>query len=114
MSTLRQSVPGATRVCPHCRTSILESAAICPACRHHLRFNPGAVEKTVPSFSALNVEGTIRHPAHGEPWEYSMLLSVRNDRGEEITRQVVGVGVLNAAEAKTFSVSVEVFTPARE
>jgi hypothetical protein len=59
----------------------------------------------------LLVEGTIRHPAVGEPWEYSVVLSIRNDRGEETDRQVVGVGALNPTEGRTFTLSVEVFTP---
>src|SRR5258707_1203954 len=79
--------PGTTRICPHCRTEILESAEVCPACRHHLRFEPGAARRSTPSFSPLKVEGTIRHPEVGESWEYSVLLSIRNDRGEEITRK---------------------------
>jgi hypothetical protein len=112
MSTLRQGLAGTTRVCPHCRATILESAAVCPACRHHLRFEPGAPQRALPSFSPLRVEGTIRHPGVGQPWEYSVLISIRNDRGEEITRQVVGVGPLQPAESRTFTLAVEVFTPA--
>jgi hypothetical protein len=112
MSTTRQGIPGTTRICPHCRAAILESASVCPACRHHLRFDPGMAPRAVPSFSALRVEGTIRHPAVGEPWEYSVMLSIRNDRGEEIARQVVGVGALHPAERRTFTLAVEVFTPA--
>ena len=111
MSIARQGAPGTTRICPHCRTEILESAAVCPACRHHLRFEPGAARRLTPSFSPLKVEGTIRHPEVGESWEYSVLLSIRNDRGEEITRKVVGVGALNPAEKRTFTLAVEVFTP---
>lgn len=111
MSIARQGAPGTTRICPHCKTAILESAAVCPACRHHLRFEPGAQRRAPPSFSPLTVEGTIRHPEVGESWEYSVLLSIRNDRGEEITRQVVGVGALNPAEKRTFTLAVEVFTP---
>ena len=34
----RVATVGKTRSCPHCRATILESAAVCPACRHHLRF----------------------------------------------------------------------------
>ena len=112
MSVLRQGAPGATRICPHCRASILESASVCPVCKHHLRFDPNRVAAVQPSFSPLRVEGTIRHPPDGEAWEYSVLLSIRNDRGEEITRQVVGLGSLRAAEQRTFTVAVEVFTPA--
>ena len=111
MSTAHQGAPGTTRICPHCKTAILESAAVCPACRHHLRFAPGAERRAVPSFSPLRVEGTIRHPPTGEAWEYSVMLSIRNDRGEEITRQVVGVGALHPAEQRTFTLAVEMFTP---
>jgi hypothetical protein len=111
MTTTRQSVAGATRVCPHCRATILESASVCPACRHHLRFEPGVLQRGQPDLTPLRVEGTIRHPAVGEPWEYSVLLSIRNDRGEEITRQVVGVGALHPAEQRTFVLAVEVFAP---
>lgn len=39
-----------------------------------------------------------------------MMVSVKNERGEEVTRQVVGVGALAPGEARTFSFAVEVFT----
>ena len=32
------STAGRTRSCPHCKATILESSAICPQCRHHLKF----------------------------------------------------------------------------
>ncbi len=115
MSTVRQGAPGTTRACPHCRTTILESAAVCPSCKHHLRSNASgapAAERELPSFSALKVQGTIRHPSVGESWEYSVMISIKNDRGEEITRQVVGVGALHPAETRNFTLSVEVFKPA--
>jgi hypothetical protein len=89
----------------------LESAAVCPACKHHLRFDRGAVARPVPSFSPLRVEGTIRHPSVGEAWEYSVMLSIRNERGEEITRQVIAVGALQPEERRSFTLAVEVFTP---
>lgn len=111
MSVPKQGAPGATRPCPHCRAVILESAAVCPACKHHLRFDPKAAARAVPSFSPLRVEGTIRHPSVGEAWEYSVMLSIRNDRGEEVSRQVVGVGALQPTEKRTFTLAVEVFTP---
>ena len=109
--TTRPGSPGATRICPHCRAPVLESAVLCPACRHHLRFDPGREARPLPSFSPLRVEGTIRHPASGESWEYSVLLSVRNDRGEEVSRQIVGVGAIHPGEQRTFTLAVEVFTP---
>jgi len=75
---------GATRLCPHCRAVILQSASSCPACRKHLKFEPGAAATPAPSFSALNLEGAVRHPNVGQPWEYSVLVSVKNDKGQII------------------------------
>lgn len=111
MSTVRPAIPGKTRTCPHCKATILDSASICPACLHHLKFDPGAEQRAKPSSVPLLVEGTIRHPASGAPWEYSVVLAIRNDRGEEITRKVVGIGALQPAEACTFTLSVEMFVP---
>ncbi|HWK48492.1 MAG TPA: hypothetical protein VNR40_01335 [Steroidobacter sp.] len=109
----RAAAYGKTRVCPHCKSTILESASICPACKHHLRFDPKAIaeRKAEATFSALRVEGAFRHPAEGEPWEYSVVISVRNDRGEEVERKVVGVGALSANEGRTVTLSVDVYKP---
>jgi hypothetical protein len=101
---------GKTRSCPHCKATILESATVCPGCLHHLRFDPAA-QRMLPAATPLRVEGTIRHPPGGGTWEYSIVLAVRNERGEEITRQVVGVGALSPADVRTFSLSVELFAP---
>jgi len=38
-------------------------------------------------------------------------ISIRNDRGEEVDRQVVNVGALHGAEKRTFTLSVEVLPP---
>ena len=37
-----------------------------------------------------------------------MLLTIRNARGEEVARQLVGVGALQPNEERTFTLSVEV------
>ena len=113
MSTGRVALTGKTRICPHCKSTILESASVCPACQHHLRFDPKAVveRRQQATFSALRVEGAFRHPAEGEPWEYSIVVSVRNDRGEEVARKVVGVGALNANEGRSIMLSVDVHKP---
>ena len=37
---------------------------------------------------------------------------IRNDRGEETNRQVVGVGALRPGDQRTFTFAVEVFAPA--
>ncbi|HLE56155.1 MAG TPA: hypothetical protein VJB15_03665 [Rhodothermia bacterium] len=111
MSSAAQATAGKSRTCPHCRATILQSASICPICQKSLRWDPHVAAHKSPSFSALKVEGTIQHPDAGDPWEYSVLLSIRNDRGEEIARQMVGVGGLQPHERRTFTVSVEVFKP---
>jgi hypothetical protein len=102
--------PGKTRTCPHCKATILESAAVCPGCQHHLRFDPTA-QRMVPTATPLRVEGTIRHPPNGDTWEYSIVLAVRNERGEELTRQVVGVGALGSDDVRSFTLAVELFAP---
>jgi hypothetical protein len=102
---------GRTRICPHCKATILESAPVCPQCRHHLRFVGAALPPKPEGFSALKVEGTVQHPERGSDWEYSVVLAIRNERGEEVSRQVVGVGALRARESRTFTLSVEVMTP---
>jgi hypothetical protein len=107
----RPVTPGKTRACPHCKATILESLSICPGCLHHLRFDQEAARRQVAATSALRVEGVIQHPTREEAWEYFVVISVRNDRGEEVTRQVVGVGALQGTEKRTFTLSVEVLPP---
>lgn len=113
MSNVRPGTPGATRSCPHCNETILESAAVCPACRHHLRFEAGAVAAPAAALSPLRIEGSIRNPSDGGPWEYCVVVSIRNDRGEEIARKLIGVGAMNPNEQRTFTLAVEV-VPATE
>ena len=107
MSSVRPGSPGATRACPHCRETILESAGVCPACRHYLRFDAGADVSQPPALTPLRIEGSIRHPADGEPWEYTVVVSIRNDRGDEIARKLIGVGAMNPNEQRIFTLSVE-------
>ena len=107
----RPSPTGKTRTCPHCKAVILESLSICPGCMHHLRFDSEAAKRQVAATSALKVEAIIRHPPVEEPWEYYVTISIRNDRGEEVDRQVVNVGALQGAEKRTFTLSVEVLPP---
>jgi len=107
----RPVATGKTRTCPHCKAVILESLTICPGCMHHLRFDSEAAKRQVAANTALRVEGVIRHPPLEEAWEYYVVIAIRNDRGEEVTRQVVNVGALQPAEKRTFSLSVEVLPP---
>lgn len=103
--------PGKTRTCPHCKAVILESLSICPGCLHHLRFDSEAAKRQVAATSALRVEGMIRHPPLEEPWEYFVTIAIRNDRGEEVARQVVNVGALQGSEKRTFVLSVDMLPP---
>jgi hypothetical protein len=112
MSVVRQGALGATRVCPHCKATVLQSAAICPGCQHHLRFNAAAnAEPQTAGAAAMRIDGSIQH-AGREPCEYCVVISITNEQGEKLARQVVGVGALQPGERHKYSFSVEVI-PAR-
>lgn len=109
MSRARRAVPGTARTCPHCQATILDSASVCPACRHHLRFDaePGGMQSSMP----LRIDGTIRQATAGVAVEYSVVLAIHDGRGKELSRQVIGVGALRPDDERTVSLTVEVFTP---
>ncbi len=110
MSSVRPVSPGKTRTCPHCKAVILESASVCPGCQHHLRFGSDAANQ-VEARNALEVEGRIKHPPGEEPWEYTVVVYVRNERGEEVARHVINVGALAKAEERVVSLQVDVMPP---
>lgn len=110
MSSTRVTQAGTTRTCPHCRAVVLESSSVCPSCRHHLRFDPSA-KGGRPTQNALSVSGTIRHPVDAPPWEYTVVVAIKNARGEEVARQVVGVGALQPGDERTVSLTVELLMP---
>ena len=118
MIAARPAAPGATRSCPHCRATVLQSANVCPACQHHLRYSAPssasstAVAAAASGYAALQIEGTVRHKQPQEPCEFCVVLAIANEQGEQISRQVVGVGVLQPSEARRFSISVNL-VPAR-
>jgi len=109
MSVARQGAFGATRVCPHCKAVVLQSANICPGCQHHLRFNVVNAEPQAQAqaLSAMRIEGSIQHAERGEQCEYCVVVSITNEKGEKIARNVVGVGALQAGERHQYSFSVE-------
>jgi len=109
MSSVRPVTPGKTRTCPHCKAVILDSASVCPGCQHHLRFGSDAGK--VEARNALQVDGVIRHPAGEDPWEYTVVVYVRNERDEEVARHVINVGALSHTEARTVSLMVDVMPP---
>ena len=110
MSAARPPLVGRTRTCPHCKATILESSAVCPACRHHLRFNRGAEVTPTTEATALRVEGSISNPDVGA-WEYAVVVAISDERGNEIARQVVNVGALGPGEKRNCVVSFEVYKP---
>ncbi len=103
----RSFLSGETRICPHCKETILKSATVCPACHHYLQLDALKVDDS-PGVCPLRIEGKIRHPDREKPCEYSVVLEVSDDGGEVISRRVMGVGTIRATEVRTFSVYVEV------
>ena len=67
---------------------------------------PGA--EAEPALTALRIEGSIRQPADVGSWEYSVVVSIRNEAGKEIGRKLIGVGAMAPDELRTFNLSVEV------
>ena len=103
---------GAAWNCPHCGERILRSAATCPACRRHLRFEAVANGKPARTpVCPLTVDGTIRHPGNEVPWEYSVLVEVHDGRGEMVARRVFQVGALGPGDSRKFTLRVEVLVP---
>jgi hypothetical protein len=110
MSIARSPVAGKTRACPHCKATILESAAVCPACRHHLRFSAAGQSASAPAQSVFRVEGVIEN-AEAAPCEYAVVVAVSDERGAEIARKVVNVGALAPGERRACVVSIDLFRP---
>jgi hypothetical protein len=108
----RRATVGKTRSCPHCRATILESAAVCPACRHHLRFENRRGEEPRPASQvALKVSGEFARMAASGPGEYHVVVVIRDAGGAELARKVIGVGGLAPGEERKVELSVEIFDP---
>jgi hypothetical protein len=108
----RRATVGKTRSCPHCRATILESAAVCPACRHHLRFENRRGEEARPASQvALKVSGEFARTAASGPGEYHVVVVIRDAGGAELARKVIGVGGLAPGEERKVELSVEIFDP---
>ena len=99
-------MPGATRTCPHCRATILESEVVCPACRHHLRAGRATALAPGPATTPFRVEGTLAGRP-GESTEYTVVVTIADAHGVELSRQVVGVGAMPPGEQRAFAVAVE-------
>jgi len=104
---------GGTRTCPHCKATILDSAIVCPGCKHHLRFGSDAAAQAAQGQRiAWQVEGSLRPPTtDNQGLEYCVVIAVRNEKGEEIARQVVNVGALQGDQQRSFTLSIETSPP---
>jgi hypothetical protein len=107
----RRAAVGKTRSCPHSRATIHESSVVCPACRHHLRFETRRGEEPRPASEvALKVSGQFARTAAG-PGEYHVVVVIRDAGGAELARKVIGVGGLAPGEERKVDLSVEIFDP---
>lgn len=110
--SVRGTMPGEAWNCPHCGERILRSAPTCPACQRHLRFDAVAAARPAPTTACpLTVDGTIRHPGAETAWEYSVIIEIHDERGEQVAKRVIGVGALRAGESRKFTLRVEVLVP---
>ncbi len=102
----RSARSGEKRACPHCRTVMLASLAVCPKCGHHVAFGGTgeARERRVP----LTIEGAISSDA-GTPVEYMVTVTICDEKGNELDRQIVGVGALSTADKRTIRLTVETY-----
>src|SRR5688572_20799454 len=108
----RRATVGKTRSCPHCRATILESAAVCPACRHHLRFESRRGEQPLPEGQVvLKVSGQFARQAAAGAGEYHVVVVIRDAGGAELARKVIGVGGLAPGEERKVDLTVEIFDP---
>ena len=99
--------PGQTRTCPHCKSTILASADVCPACHHHLRFGADrrAAAAAAPE-TLFKLEGTVRAPSPGETCEYDVVVALYDEAGAELAREVVHVGALKPSASRRCVVSI--------
>lgn len=96
--------------CPHCGQRILRTSVNCPACQRRLRFDTGTATQAT-AICPLRVEGTIHHSPGENPWEYSVLVQVRDAQGAVVAKHVVGIGAIQPGDARTFTLQVEMRGP---
>lgn len=85
---------------------------MCPACRHHLRFERRAGVEVEPAGEiALKVSGQISRKASEGQGEYSVVVVIRDASGTELARKAIGVGALGPGDERTVELTVEIFGP---
>ena len=108
MSRVRPGSPGATRECPHCRETILESAGVCPACRHYLRFvDAGAEAPRSPHSRRCASKGASGIPPMANPGNTRSSCRSATIAAKKPPVSSIGVGAMNPNEQRTFTLSVE-------
>lgn len=85
---------------------------MCPGCNGHLRFGPAtsAVAGVLKpaTVTAFPIEGSFDNPAPGTPREYTVVVAIRNQRGEIVDKKVIGVGVLGPGDERIVTLTVDV------
>jgi len=76
-----------------------------------LRFDAASARSAAATSCPLSVEGTIRHPSTEAPWEFSVVVHIRDSQGETLARRVVGVGAIRPGDTRTFTLQVEMRAP---
>lgn len=104
--------PGRTRQCPHCKSTILESADVCPACHHHLRFGADRRSGRARTETLFRIEGVVRPPDAAEACEYDVVVALYDEKGAELAREVVHVGALRAPASRKCVVAIEAHSAA--
>ena len=61
--------------------------------------------------TAWQIEGTLDAERMDAATEFSILVVVRNERNEEVARQIVNVGALQGVERRTFTLPIETSEP---
>jgi len=60
---------------------------------------------------ALKVSGRFAREAGAGPGEYSVVVVIRDAKGNEIARKVIGVGALAPGDERAVDLTVEIFSP---
>ena len=93
MAASRPSTLGASRVCPHCKATVLQSAAKCPSCQHHLRFN--TVGDTEPQTQAIDTSMPFKEAKErwNDHFERRYVATVFASNASNVTRAAEHAGL---------------------
>ena len=86
---------------------VAEAEILSKALPYMLRYDDKTAAPMPEGHTPLHIEGSFRNPVSDLDWEYSLVVTIKNEQGKEIARKLIGVGALNPNEQRTFSLSVE-------